>query len=159
MKLENQVISIPKSIRLCELGILQKSLFYHTQDKTPTNPNLHFYGYKQANMPFRIAYGQQSRLSTSNVHFEFSAFTASEICDMLPDLIEYDNLQYELVIIKEAPDTWLFQYSRNNDLVDTLQHVDRIYEDTIAQAAASMLIHLLEINKITAEEINKRLTE
>lgn len=153
MKLEDQVISIPQAMRLNELGILQESLFYHTQDKSPTNINLHLYGYRQVNMPFRTAYGKQSKLSTANVHFEFSAFTVAELGEMLPKSLGLNDGHH-----------WAFYHRHcwKGESVGYSAHgVPSIEQDwfvTEAEARATMLIGLLENALITAEECNKRLT-
>jgi hypothetical protein len=83
----------------------------------------------------------------------------SELGQMLPDLIETDNKQYELIFIKEAYDVWLCRYCRNNDMVDVHPFVEPIAKRTLSEVISEMLIHLLEIKLITPEECNIRLQE
>jgi hypothetical protein len=84
MKLEYQVCTLEQAKKLHELGVAQNSLFYYYQDKVPSNPNMYYFGYKQDSMPFQISFSQKGKLSTSNIHAEYSAFTVSELGVMLP---------------------------------------------------------------------------
>ena len=84
MKLENQVTNLELSKCLEKLGVKQESLFWWTQEETPTNSNMHEYGYLQKDMRWLCMYGQRSRLSGSRIYQEYSAFTVAELGEMLP---------------------------------------------------------------------------
>jgi hypothetical protein len=149
MILENQVCTIEQAKKLKELGVIQKSLFYwHPKFERPV------FGETSVKK-----HGKQYTVTQvcNDKEVAVSAFTASEIGDMLPDLIEYDNRQYELVIVKEEHELWLCQYSRNNNLLDTLLHIDRIYKKELVQSLAEMAILLMELGKILPPQINHKL--
>ncbi len=143
MKLENQITSLELSKKLRELGVKQESLFYWTQEKTPKNPNLHEYGYKQIDMPWVCMYSKQSELSASSVFEEYSAYTVAELGELLPQYIVHDGLSCELQIIRSS--VWRFYYG--GKILMTAGN-----DDTEANARAKMLIYLLENNLITPNQ-------
>jgi len=154
MKLEDQVITIEQGMRLNKLGIIQKSLFYHIQDKTPTNPNLHHYGCQQAKMQFRITHGQQSILSGANIHFEFSAFTVSELGEMLPyRLRDAEKNENPHLRIYRGENEWSVEYHQTF----SRPYVQLGDHKNLAEAMGYILIHLLENDLTTIEEVNQRL--
>lgn len=163
MKLVDQVISISQAIKLYELGIVQNSLFYHTQDKSPVNPNLHYYGYAQADMPLRISYTQQSKLSTANVHVEYSAFNASELGRMLPAMIKECKLtQWPIhsdISGKTVSYGIQYRFRAHDPVTHGVFPQSTIFGDTEASARANLLIALLEEKILAADKCNERLTD
>lgn len=163
MKLEDQVCSFLQADRLYELGIIQNSLFYYTQSKTPTNPNLAHYGYRQSEMPVWISYDKQSVLSGSNIHIELSAFSVAELGLMLPRMV--GDLKLVQWHIASNDSRWALSYGIQYRYKDTdpVHHgtfpMHCVFGDTEAKARAELLICLLTDGKVTAEECNKRLTD
>ena len=149
MKIENQVCTLEQAKRLVRLGIAQNSIWvyiFSPDNIISTNNGLYHYG---------VA----NEIMSDNNGSEFdsksaSAFSATELGDILPDLISTDR-QYEFVTIKED-DCWLVRYVCGNSLLKPLCAVGG---GTEAEARANMLIYLLENNYTTAEEVNKRLSE
>ena len=122
MKIEQQVVSLELAKKLKELGVKQESLFGH----------------------YRIGelYGiKTDRPIVTNEHSEWwSAFTVSEIGELLPRYIVHGDFTHELKIIRSS--VWRFYYG------------DKIYltagtADNEADARAQMLIYLLENGLMT----------
>lgn len=153
MEVSKQVCSLEQAKKLKELGVTQLSVFHHYQENTPKNPNMSLYGYKQENMPIMMSFGQPSRLSTSNVFFECSAFTVSELGIMLPEAT-YSFLGCNSKMwcirtpIDEENNTPFWEGGDNGDSVHRFS--------TEAESRAAMLIYLLE-NRLTPKEVNQRL--
>lgn len=137
MTLENQVTSLDLSKQLKELGVKQESLFYWT----------FFKDYSQ------ILYTQQEVFKESwKVDPNYcSAFTASELGEMLPQSIE--------IKVDKGLDFWYWNANKkpyggwtielNGPLQFFGDEKTKSYfeEDTEANARAKMLIYLLE-NKL-----------
>jgi hypothetical protein len=132
MQIENQVCTLEQGEMLKEFGVKQESLFYHTHSK------------------WGVMYITSIDFSGNPT----SAYTVAELGEMLPDLIEQESKQYELVCIKED-ECWLCRYVRNNDMLDCFHYAAG---KTEAEARANMLEYLIESKLITIEEINNRLT-
>jgi hypothetical protein len=145
MKLQDQVCTLEQAKKLSELGINQKSLFYYTQDNTPLNSNLATWGYRQENMPVYVKYLRQSDISTSDLFFEYSAFTVAELGMMLPS---------ETLTIRRGSEYLEFP---NWEWENEGQQKGWGCFDTEASARADHLIMLLENNLIKVKEVNERL--
>jgi hypothetical protein len=147
MKLSEQCCTLDQAKRLKELGVIQKSLFYH-------HPNFDkpVFGEEWTTKSGT----QYSRVMVCNdKKGSHSAYTVAELGVMLPDMIETDR-QYELVTIKED-DCWLTRYVAGNDLKNA--HPSYQAETSEAEARAAILIWLFENKIITAEEVNNRLNQ
>lgn len=78
------VCTLPQAKKLSDLGVAQESNLYYYQEKVTTNPNLHHYGWSQDAMPFSLSItGRKSRVSGSSIHKEYSAFTVTEMAEII----------------------------------------------------------------------------
>lgn len=85
MKIEDQLSTREQSKRLKSFGIIGDGLFWHYQNKTPTSRNMHYYGWKQEDMPWGISItGRPGRISGNQVFKEYQAFSVAELGVMLP---------------------------------------------------------------------------
>jgi hypothetical protein len=150
MKIENQVCTLEQAKKLKELGVKQDSLFWYTQDKTPNNPNLNLYGWPQESMPVIIMFGQQSKISTSDVYVEYSAFTVAELGVMLQYVGVYSSVNSVL-------GNWAIHHVNGYADYELRQPGNFNNYQWEAEARAAILIELLEDKKITVEEVNQRL--
>lgn len=136
MKLENQVCSYEQAKTLKKLGVIQDSLFYHTNSD------------KWGVMP------RKSIDFTGNPH---SAFTVAELGIMLPTY--YPSWRFKKDnVVKYITTVITKDEVKNGKTITTEPKFDR-YENTEAQSRAQMLIDLLENGVINVEDINSRLTE
>ena len=131
LKLEQQVCSLELAKRLKELNVKQESFFIWKQC---INKQLACY---------QIPTVSTHKNVDNDDEIIASAFTASELGEMLPDRIkiEGDSLLSWLVCEKLGDAYWVKYYRHMGDC--TL----REYADTEADARAKMLIYLLE-NKL-----------
>lgn len=129
MKLEKQVCSLKQAKILKELGIEQKSLFYWKQNEIQTVVT-------ESKMKEWIA----KYLPTINDYY--SAFTASELGQMLPEYFESHSGPMD--------ENWYCGILEGGE--------DEYFamENTQAEAMAAMLIHLLK-NGNLVEACNSRL--
>ena len=111
MELKNQVCTLEQAKKLEKLGVFQKSLFYYNQELTPTNPNLHYYGYPQQSIPVELLFCKHSNLNKieANVRrsggdkyfFEFAAFSVAELGVMMSDYL-VDKGDYKESVFRHA---------------------------------------------------------
>lgn len=141
MKLENQVCTSTQSIRLKELGVIQKSLFYHHKDfKRPVFGEYYTGKYDKHDMEIQVCNDKENAVS---------AYTVAELGIALPE---------------EVKTTKHFG-SKGMDMSDGLTgeyfSCESQYESTYslyeAKAKASQLIYMLTHNLTTADEVNARL--
>ncbi len=113
MRLEEQVCSLGLSEKLKELGVKQESAFYWetSDDKLP------------------ILVTTNEAFTNDELEY-FSAFTVSELGEMLPFQVRGD-----LLIFDVWNDQWLYYYGDCDD---------KNYSSTEADARANCLIYLLE---------------
>jgi len=128
MELDKQVTSIELSKRLHELGVKQKSLFYFVKD-----PYLD-------NEIFEITRSGEGYFFISE---KYSAFTASELLELLPKFI--NNWIFR---IEKYPSEFEVKYC---DKLDE-KRLNIEFDKSLPDALAKMLIHLLENNLL---ETNK----
>lgn len=132
MKLEDQICSLELSKKLKELGVKQESLFFWvTRDEKfnaglPTYPEIVY----EKSLKHRIAY--------INCEIGGSAFTPSELLEILPAAIEINNENLGLAIIIDTIDYNLIYGDTKNIF---------IRDENLANACAKMLIYLIE-NKL-----------
>jgi hypothetical protein len=144
LKPSDFVCTKEQSKRLKELGITQPSLFWHTQDKVPTNPNLHYFDWPQQSMSWEIYLGRRSEISTSRVFEEYPAYTSEELGNLLPRTVRINYESYRLTC-KKYNGWWCVDYvTKRNESLPTPFVFNYKNE---AQERASMLIYLLE-NKL-----------
>lgn len=147
MKIENQVCTLEQAKRLKEIGVLQESEFYFRMGKI-----WHFREVTDWPNQEQLSDLLQSGQENERI---FSAYTVAELGEMLPDLIEQEDKQYELVCIKED-DCWLCRYVRNNNMLDCFHYAAG---ETEAEARTNMLEYCIESNLTTIDQINKSITQ
>lgn len=158
MKIENQFANPEQCKRLKELGIVQEGHFSWLWNPHSNTHDLSMHTVEACELIAKSHY--KSKEWNERVEKGiFSAWSVAEISQMLPDLLETRNKQYELVIIKEEHNTWLCRYVRGNNILDVHPFVEPIAKKTLAEVLAEMLIHLFEINQATIEDCNRRLLE
>jgi hypothetical protein len=141
MKIENQVCSLEQAKRLKELGVVQKS-YFQWNDTKHAEP-----------------YINNSVFGESHPPIEFSAFTVAELGVMLYEpekdwlgLLGNNIIGFHCSYIHEDE-----MFGEEKSLCSFPNEKDPNFLPTEAQARAEMLIHLLENDIITSEEVNKRL--
>lgn len=160
MKLEDQVCSLSLSKRLKELGIKQESLFYYQN-----NP----YNNGQDCIDLMINEGRSENNenviinteSENDNHQKYSAFTASELGEMLPNYIVTMDPEpfngFRIFIEKfisvednKKINNWIINYHCDTTEVYGKQEffvkklTDNIYDHNLANAFAKMLIYLIK---------------
>lgn len=136
MKLEDQVTSLELSKKLKELGVKQKSLFFYA--KSPEN--------KFRLYPLFFDPETSEEVKINEKEKEYSAFTASELGELLPYQIDGAWLWLQ----KDPPiqGGWAIVYSKNVEFDNPLC-IERGDGDTEVNVRAKMLIYLLENSLIT----------
>lgn len=137
MELTKQVTSREISEKMCKLGFRQESFLWWEQEETPSNPNMQRHEVSQEFMPFELKYGcQPSKLNCSHTFKEYSAYSCSELGEMLPE--NFNTLKTD--------GEW---FCLANDFCEVAPYDD--YEipheesaDTEADARGLMLIYLAE---------------
>lgn len=158
MKINDQVSTIWQGSCLAKFGIKSEGHFWHYQEKTPTNPNMALYGYKQENMPWSISLtGRPGRLSgnQNSMFKEYPAFTVAELGVMLPNsTIRIDGKDYIINTYKIGNIAYCeMRRPGHNEIIN--EHTGA----TEAEARADMLIFGIrrKLPGFTIEEINNRL--
>jgi hypothetical protein len=137
MKLSDQVCSLELAKKLKEMGIKQESLFvweYYDEN---------CYAIKY--FPYSIN-NKMTDIKIYGIEL-YSAFTSSELGEMLPDTIPYDKhykLPSKLDICKSHDNRWFVSYSYSSDFY--LPPVIASIDDKEADALAKVLIYLIENN-------------
>lgn len=127
MNLEQITTSLELSIRLKELGVNKPSLFYYDYDKLVCTPD----GY------------------TPTLPNKYSAWTTDELLEILPEEIVEDG-EYYYLSIDRIGGVYEVIYCTNEEcpkLVGELYDDELISYDTLPEALAKLLIHLIE-NKL-----------
>lgn len=132
MKLEKQVCSLKLAKRLKELGVRQESLFYWVR-----------YQYKDWLLEYQTPIHHGEELLSS-----FSAFTCSELGEMLPAQLPFTKNSVFLEIDKDDGGNWELSYSEPMERC----FVNPIKAKTEANVRAKMLCHLLENKLIDLKE-------
>lgn len=138
MTIEQQVVSLDIAKRLKELGVKQES--YFEWYLYPVNVH--------GDAPTLLMKKSEAKRRFTNDHC--SAFTVTELGEMLPCLVEKQK-QFDLRIEKSDTGNWLIEYSRwfadCDDDEERLIHLE--VATTEADARGKMLIYLLENKLIT----------
>lgn len=147
MKLQDQVIPLPMAQRLKELGVKQESYFswYVAKDVDDT-PALNRSGFHCLLCGHPYA-----------PYFEaVAAFTVAELGQLMPDYMVVDHYRMHFHSYKQEqykkPALWTCTFGRSTD--KEVPDFDRHNE---AEARGTLLIHLLESNLITIQDINSRI--
>lgn len=149
MELKDQVCTLEQAKRLKELGVSAHSIWWWKQDRTPTNSNMTYYGVAQEYMPWDIFLGQRSKISGSDVCFEYPAYTASELGEMLPcesgiigwEVYYNDHIGEWNCVIRDLV-KW-----KGGNIPPPIAYESE--GDTMVEAMADALIHCLENKLVT----------
>ncbi len=143
MNLEQQVCGLELSKKLKELGVKQESLFrWCLRVPSGTTPD------EQRKDGINYLIANDERIAASKMYLpEYAAFTAAELGEMLPTVIEQgvggtDGL---LRCSKLLQGAWSVVYEETNGD----EYVPAVEADNEADARAKMLIYLIE-NKLIA---------
>ncbi len=148
MNIEDQCCSIGLAKKLKELGVKQKNLFCWYAFENPLN-NV----FKESDLDddmWRI--GNARDVSKGGADYTYSAFTVSELGEMLP-----------FEINEKVAEIAFFKYE-NGYYVSYIQWAMAEMHDCLcetidkneANARAKMIIHLLENNLVTVDQINAK---
>lgn len=145
MTLEQMCCTREQSKRLRELGIDQKSYFYHTI--------VHV-----THLPY-VPIGE-----TWDKDLIGSAYTVAELGIMLPHNFTSCALDPKRTTKTEIVGNWWVYESDFSDECETCSEPGsltrrELARDTEAQARAAILIYLIENERLSVEEVNKRLHE
>lgn len=134
MRLENQCVSLELAKKLKELGITQKSIFC-------------WFSINKGEF-FELCYNSYFNRMDELLPQEYiSAFTVSELLEMLPDNDPDKSGRIHFGIENEQlREDMGGKYYIVSDLAD-YPHDEDFYDDNFANAIAEMLIHLIE-NKL-----------
>lgn len=145
MYLQNQVCSLELSKRLKELGVLQDSLFYWFQFRNESSSIEHW----ENTYTDLIRKGEKRKYNERDYlkdKIYYSAFTAAELGEILPHLLQADTASKKnshLETLKDIDNRWLIAYATDEIAPPRIC----IIEKNEANARARMLIYLLE-NKL-----------
>lgn len=138
MNLESQVTSLELSKLLKELGIKQESLFYWEKCSHFSHDNNFVVIYEETHDLITYEFGDCHVIHSSHEE-TYSAFTASELLELLPEDI-YNS--YQLKIEKEFGNTYRIFYEEGTYPHDKILHKEQ--NNSLPNVCAAMLIHLLE---------------
>ena len=136
MKLEDQCVGLPLAKRLKELGVKQEGLFYWKYSNGSLERKS---GIK---ISTELKFGTTPKFQNAGTWLACSAFTVSELGEMLPTAI-FDEEFLSFDKVSSDPDGenftgWFCGYSK------IAVYSKRESAPTIVDAAAKMLIHLIE---------------
>ncbi len=126
MKLEDQVISLDNAKKLKELGVKQDSLFYRC---------LQINGSEDRWINFGNDLHEYNEI--------YSAFTAAELLEILPEFIR----NYNLIINKESESYYVFYEEQDVDLYTANSKFLIFNDKNLSNSLAKTLIFLIE-NKL-----------
>jgi hypothetical protein len=144
MILETLAITTNLSMRLFNLGLKQVSAFYWYQEKLPNDPELFNKTLIQASMPWKFSVGKPANVS--NIYKIFSAYTSSELGEILPLFIV--SVKYKITFTFRGK-FWIYRY----DEVESGREFIRVSALTEQDARALLLIHILENHYIDLSQI------
>ena len=142
MKLENQVVSLEIAKHLKQLCIKQKSLFYWSSFRNESSPK------EQWSNVYDVIIDQEDKNEYRGITYLkdkkfYSAFTASELGELLPQTLIYDDCELILGTTKIIGGWCALYYEEKNYVPIDCK------DSTLANAMGKMLIDLLEKNLIT----------
>jgi len=130
MKLEKQVTSLELSKKLKELGVKQDSLFYWMENITNVEPTKIMF-YKDTE-----SYKRTKKVEGGGVIKYFSAFTASELWEILPDVFKHKEGYLHRRVLSGS-----FQYCIGDEVILTQSGF------TLPDMMGKMLMYLIK-NKL-----------
>lgn len=132
MNIESQVTSLELSKKLKDLGVKQDSLFYWYKNPIKIIDDTFFIEYEESiNVNIYRDYPDPIKL--------YSAYSASELLELLPDKIKIENINYYFDI-KKTHFNYIASY---NDLTTLI--IDES-DKNVCNALAKILIRLIENN-------------
>lgn len=151
MKLEDICVSFEYAKRLKEIGIKQESLFMWFEDSS-----------------FKWYAGQGLCQEKSFISLEFykncfrenaerySAFTASELINILPGKIIVGDRTAKIIIGKESDEykVWYLNFGWN---IFIPSKENEISEISLSNALSKLLLYIIENKLVSLEEINERI--
>lgn len=135
MEIAKQACSYTQAIELHDLGVKQKSLWYHTNSK------------------------EWGILIKSSIDFSgnpHSAFTCAELGEMLPKRIGEETI----LVMNNKEDEFSFSYIKYHYIVPRTMRLDEIRGNKFryeAEAKADLLIKLIKEGYIKVEGVNKHI--
>lgn len=171
MQLENQVCSLEQSKKLKELGVVQNSEFFWSNDFTGERKKrviLHI-----SQIQLALEYVKRSPMMSESHYIKemgyISAFTVAELGVMLPEYYpswrfvarQTDTYKKHKLSNSKKDIRWITTVItkdkvKDGNMVTTRNEFDR-YGLTEAKSRAMLLIALLENEVINVKDVNKRL--
>jgi hypothetical protein len=145
MKLEKQVCTLEQAKQLKKLGIAQTGLWSYFKAQSHAGFCLTDMALRHVWILTGNPYDREDILFTS-------AFSVAELGVMLPQTIKFCKTQKASIQLSRF-NAFTIYYNRHSSGSNVC--MTESYNE--AEARAKMLIHLLESNFITAEEVNQRL--
>lgn len=159
MKIEYQVTSIELSKKIRELGVKKESLFYWANYKIVSNNEIEFLSSDKNHIV--LTTDVYNYFPDEYINEIYSAFTASELLEILPFYISYKNLPIVSLYIEKTKIGstnnfvgYYVAYKSTNFVLgeNYLYHCDlksiaNFFEKNLVDACAKMLIYVIE-NKI-----------
>jgi len=158
MKLEDQVIDLSYAQRLNKLGVLQYSLFYWYRIEYKLRLEIDELTGVETKTEIEYKFVVANPTTTYVDHDgAWSAFTVSELLDLLPKKIKLEDEEEDLPLVMRYTEDdnigWDVYYKFNY-----YTFMDEFFHDTkLENALAKMLIHLIE-NKLI-DLVNKEQTD
>lgn len=133
MRIEQHVTSLQLSQRLKELGLKRESLFYWFKDA-------------DCNLGFKLKWDQYliDSLADGIPCEYYSAYLASELLELLPDMLSNEPLIIEIQKCKKE-----FHSCYGVDTSSLFCFVEEIFADTLAK----ILIRLIEQGHVSARDL------
>lgn len=149
MKLIDQVITLEQAKQLKELGVKQKSLFYH-------HPAFDVPVFGET---WTTEHGKQYKKTQvcNDKKGSASAFTVAEMGAMLPKTVKLADVQFRYGVMGDCHVQYIIEASESNRILLHKGHQVWTTGKTEAEARAEMLVYLLKNKLITVEEVNARL--
>lgn len=138
MKLEQQVCSLELAKQLKDLGVKQRSLFGYVHfDKSV---------HRKGGYDLEVTSPEAGTRSFYVGREIISAFTVAELGEMLPQVITFKNVVYQLFVSLGLDKQWFVVYANVQDYEDNAPFPIMMTHNE-ADARAKMMIYLLE-NKL-----------
>ncbi|MDH6308080.1 hypothetical protein M2451_002599 [Dysgonomonas sp. PFB1-18] len=159
MRIEEQICSIEQAKKLKELGLVQSSSFYYVNNWR--NPRC-----QPINDGEHIVQGCEKHITKlkgreRGTEVEFvSAYTATELGVLLPNILPYRTVGYGIVLRQAFPDGKEQDYymAEYVEVYSDLDYGATVYEgtgETEAQSRACLLIEMIKAGHIEVKAINE----
>lgn len=158
MRIEEQICSIEQAEKLKELGVVQSSCFYYVNNWRnpkfePVNDGEHVI--QGSERHFTRIRGQER---SAEVEF-VSAYTATELGVLLPNILPHETVNYGIVLRQSLPDGKALDYymAEYMEVYTDLDYGATVFcgaGETEAQSRGNLLIYMIETGHIKIDEIN-----